>query len=106
MASLILEGGTFRPIFSAGIMDALLEEELMFPYCIGVSAGISNGFSYISKQKRRNLDIAEKFRNDNRYIGYRNFLRHRSLFGLDFIFGEIPQKLVPFNLEAFQSYTG
>ena len=106
MPSLILEGGTFRPIFSAGIMDALLEQELMFPYCIGVSAGISNGFSYISKQKRRNLDIAEKFRHDNRYMGYRNFLRHRSLFGLDFIFGEIPSKLVPFNLEAFQSYTG
>ena len=106
MPSLILEGGTFRPIFSAGIMDALLEQELMFPYCIGVSAGISNGFSYISKQKRRNLDIAEKFRHDNRYMGYRNFLRHRSLFGLDFIFGEIPSKLVPFHLEAFQSYTG
>ena len=52
MAGLILEGGTFRPIFSAGVMDALLNNNIIFPYCIGVSAGISNGFSYISKQKQ------------------------------------------------------
>lgn len=106
MPSLILEGGTLRPIFSAGVMDALLDEQIMFPYCIGVSAGISNGFSYISRQKRRNLEIVEQYRNDPRYIGYRNFLRHRSLFGLDFIFGEIPEQLIPFDMEAFQSYTG
>lgn len=106
MPSLILEGGTLRPIFSAGVMDALLEQELMFPYCIGVSAGISNGFSYISRQKRRNLEILEKYRHDNRYIGYRNFLRHRSLFGIDFVFGEIPGKLVPFDTNAFQNYSG
>ncbi|AOZ93933.1 patatin-like phospholipase family protein [Paenibacillus crassostreae] len=106
MPSLILEGGTLRPIFSSGVMDALLDQDLMFPYCIGVSAGISNGFSYISKQKRRNLIIMEQYRHDPRYIGYRNFLRSRSLFGLDFVFGEIPSKLLPFDIEAFQNYNG
>ncbi|WP_019638773.1 patatin-like phospholipase family protein [Paenibacillus fonticola] len=106
MPSLVLEGGTLRPIFSAGVMDALLDQQIMFPYCIGVSAGISNGFSYISRQKRRNLDILEQYRHDPRYIGYRNYVRHRSLFGLDFIFGEIPGQLIPFDVEAFKSYTG
>lgn len=106
MPSLILEGGTLRPIFSAGVMDALLDQEVMFPYCIGVSAGISNGLSYISKQKRRNLEVLEKYRNDHRYMGLRNFLRHRSFFGLDFVFGEIPNTLIPFNKQTFNSYTG
>ncbi|WP_232697468.1 patatin-like phospholipase family protein [Brevibacillus daliensis] len=106
MPSLILEGGSLRSIFSAGAMDALLEQDIMFPYCIGVSAGISNGFSYISKQKRRNLEVLEKYRNDKRYLGYRNFLRSRSIFGLDFVFGEIPDKLVPFDHETFTSYKG
>ena len=41
MPSLILEGGTLRPIFSAGVMDALLDNNITFPYCIGVSAGIT-----------------------------------------------------------------
>ena len=43
MPGIILEGGTFRPIFSAGVMDALLDEDIMFPYMIGVSAGICDG---------------------------------------------------------------
>ena len=50
MGALILEGGTFRPIFSSGVMDALLDYEVDFPYVIGVSAGITDGFSYVSKQ--------------------------------------------------------
>ncbi|MNO51182.1 Patatin-like phospholipase [compost metagenome] len=106
MPSLILEGGTLRPIFSSGVMDALLDHDVMFPYCIGVSAGISNGVSYISRQKRRNLEIVEKYRHDPRYIGYRNFLRCRSLFGLDFVFGEIPKNLIPFDMETYQCYKG
>jgi len=106
MPSLILEGGTLRPIFSSGVMDALLDHDIMFPYVIGVSAGISNGVSYISKQKQRNLQIMEQFRNDPRYLGYRNFLRSRSLFGLDFVFDEIPNKHIPFDHETYQRYEG
>ena len=106
MPSLILEGGTFRPIFSAGVMDALLDNNIMFPYCIGVSAGITNGVSYISKQKGRNLEILNKYRNDKRYLSYRNFFKCKSIFGLDFTFNEIPNKLVPFDMDTYQKYSG
>ncbi|WP_066872048.1 patatin-like phospholipase family protein [Clostridium mediterraneense] len=105
MPSLILEGGTFRPIFSAGIMDALLDNDIIFPYCIGVSAGITNGYSYISKQKGRNLKLLA-YRNDKRYVNIKNFLKCKSLFGLDFVFDEIPNKLVPFDNETFLDYDG
>lgn len=106
MPSLILEGGTFRPIFSAGVMDALLDNNIIFPYCIGVSAGITNGISYISQQKGRNLEVLTKYRNDKRYLGYRNFLKCKSIFGLDFLFDEIPNKLVPFDMDTYKKYTG
>lgn len=106
MPSLVLEGGTLRPIFSAGVMDALLDNNIMFPYCIGVSAGITNGVSYLSKQKGRNLEVVEKYRNDPRYLSARNFLKCKSLFGLDFVFGEIPNKLVPFDMDTYHSYKG
>lgn len=106
MPALILEGGTLRPIFSAGVMDALLENNIMFPYCIGVSAGITNGVSYISKQKGRNLQVIEKYRNDKRYLGLHNFLSCRSIFGLDFVFNEIPNKLLPFDMDTYQTYEG
>lgn len=106
MGSLILEGGTFRPIFSAGVMDALLEEDVMFPYCIGVSAGITDGFSYLSRQKGRNLDVLLKFRHDKRYLGKRNFLKCKSLFGLEFVFDTIPNELSPFDWKTFYEYDG
>ena len=106
MPSLILEGGTLRPIFSAGVMDALLDNNITFPYCIGVSAGITNGVSYISKQKGRNLEVVTKYRNDNRYLSSRNFLRCKSIFGLDFVFDEIPNNLIPFDMDTYRKYPG
>lgn len=106
MKGLVLEGGTFRPIFSSGVMDALLSDDIMMPYCIGVSAGISDGVSYISRQKGRNLEIVQKYRNDKRYMGKRNYRKSRSLFGLDFVFGEIPNVLIPFDKQTFMRYEG
>lgn len=106
MTGLVLEGGTFRPIFSAGVMDALLKEDILLPYCIGVSAGISDAYSYISRQIGRNLQIVEAYRNDERYLGPKNLLRCRSVFGLDFVFDEIPNRLIPFDMKTFLSYKG
>ena len=45
MPAVLFEGGTFRPVFSCGVMDALLDENIMFPYCIGVSAGSADAAS-------------------------------------------------------------
>ena len=104
MVSLVLEGGTFRPIFSAGVMDALLDNNIVFPYCIGVSAGITNGFSYFSNQKGRNIEILKKYRNDKRYLSLFNFFKCRSIFGLDFVFDELANKLFPYDFNALSNY--
>lgn len=106
MTGIVLEGGTFRPVFSSGVLDALLSENILLPYCIGVSAGIADGVSYISKQPQRNLEIVQKYRNDKRYMSRSNYRKERSLFGLDFIYNEIPNKLIPFDKETFFSYQG
>ena len=95
-----------RPIFSAGAMDALLDYEVMFPYCIGVSAGSADGVSYISRQKGRNLEILMRYRNDKRYLGAGNLLKCKSLFGLEFVFEEIPANLIPFDMETYMAYEG
>lgn len=106
MAGLVLEGGCFRGIFSAGVMDALLEHDVKFDYVIGVSAGISNGVSYISKQKERNMEVMRKYRNDKRYMSKRNFLKYKSLFDMDFVFDEIPNKLIPFDWDSYMQFDG
>ncbi|MBQ3603681.1 MAG: patatin family protein [Clostridia bacterium] len=103
MPALVLEGGTFRPMFSCGVMDALVDCGVEFPYIIGVSAGISNASSYVSKQVGRNLEIMQKYRHDKRYLGLRNlFTEDKSLFGRKFIYQDIPDKLLPFDVETYK----
>ena len=106
MTGLVLEGGTFRGLFSAGFMDAMIEKGIEFPYVVGVSAGISNAASYVSGQFGRNLEILRNYRNDKRYIGIDNYKKCRSLFGLDFVYDEIPNSLIPFDYDKFRSYKG
>ena len=61
MPGLVLEGGTFRPVFSCGVMDALLDNDIMFDYVIGVSAGITYAASYLSRQRERNINILRQY---------------------------------------------
>ena len=66
---IVLEGGALRAIFSSGVCDALLEQDVMPDYLVGVSAGIAYGVSYLSRQPRRNLKVVTTYAPDKRYIG-------------------------------------
>ena len=99
---LVLEGGGLRGVFTAGVLDAFLDGNFHADYVIGVSAGAANGVSYVSGQRERGLRTNTDYLHDPRYMGLRSLLLHRSLFGMDFIFHEIPQHLDPFDYQAFQ----
>lgn len=103
-----MEGGASRTVFSCGVTDALLEENIMPDYFIGVSAGIAFGVSYLSGQKGRNLELAKTYMGDKRYMGARHLLnrKNRSYYNLPFVFQEIPQKLLPFDYDAFERFPG
>ena len=106
---LVLEGGALRTIFSSGACDGLLAADIMPDYCVGVSAGIAYGVSYVSRQKGRNLEILTKYANDKRYMGVNNLLRpgnHRCYFGLQFTYDTIPNELIPFDYETFAAFPG
>ncbi len=98
---LVLEGGGMRGVYTAGVLEYFLEEQLHFNYVVGVSAGASNAASYISRQKGRNEIVNIRFVKDWRYLGIRSFIKTKSAFGMDFIFDEIPNKLVPFDFQTF-----
>ena len=106
--AIVMEGGALRTIYSAGVCDALLDARLMPDYFIGVSAGAAYGVSYLSRQKRRNLQIACNYVNDRRYMGIGNLLdrKNRAYFGLDFAYREIPDHLIPFDYDALAQYPG
>jgi predicted patatin/cPLA2 family phospholipase len=60
------------------------------------------GCSYVSKQRGRNLEVLKNYRRDPRYLSFRSFIRTGNLFGLDFIYHDIPHHLVPFDFAAFE----
>ncbi|MBQ3076419.1 MAG: patatin family protein [Clostridia bacterium] len=105
MAGLVLEGGAFRGLFTCGVLDALLDEGVHFPYTIGVSSGVSYGISYVSRQRGRNWEVASRFTLDDNYISWRHFFTSRSIMNIPFAFDEIPNKLSPFDYETFRSTT-
>jgi predicted patatin/cPLA2 family phospholipase len=98
---LVLEGGGMRGVYTAGVLEYFLEKNLYFPYNIGVSAGACNAVSYLSRQKDRNRKVNIDYIHNPNYLSLRNYIKKRELFGMDFIFDEIPNKLVPFDYETF-----
>ncbi len=104
--ALVLEGGGLRGMFSAGVFEAFLQKDLFFPYITAVSAGACNILSYMSSQPLRTRQIIQKYVTDPRYFGLRNLLKQGSIFGFDFMFGEMSKDLLPFDYSAFRSYEG
>jgi predicted patatin/cPLA2 family phospholipase len=100
---LVLEGGGMRGVYTAGVLEYLLENDVEFPYVIGVSAGACIAASFLSKQKGRNKKVNIGFAGNPRYLSWRNYFKNRELFGMDFVFDEIPNKIVPFDYKAFHS---
>lgn len=105
---LVLEGGASRTVFSCGVMDVLLEEGIKADYIIGTSAGISYGVSYASGQYERNLKITKQYMSDKRYMGMRHLINRKTkcFYNMDFVFDEIPNKLIPFDYDAFEKFSG
>ena len=88
--SVIIEGGGMRGMYTAGILDCLIQQNLYWNNVYGVSAGACHGLSYISKQfdraRRVNVNYVKKIR----YSGLFCMLRHGTYFGFDYIFRKIP----------------
>ncbi len=102
--SLVLEGGGMRGNYTAGVLDFFLQKNLNFDYIIGVSAGACNATSFISKQIYRNAKILYHYADDKNYMSLYNYWNTGSYLGMNMIFDEIPNKLEPFDYEAFCKY--
>lgn len=98
---LILEGGAMRGLFTAGVMDVLMEHSVEFDGAIGVSAGAAFGCNYKSRQIGRVLRYNTRFCSDKRYGGLRVLLKTGNIYSTDFCYGEVPVKYDPFDFETY-----
>ena len=98
---LVLEGGGLRGVYTAGVLDVLMKREIWADYVIGVSAGACSGASYVSRQPGRGYRVYADYIRNPRYLSLKNYWKTGSFFGMDFIFGEIPDHLDPFDYKTY-----
>ena len=100
---LVLEGGGLRGIYTAGILDVLMENNINVDGIVGVSAGAVFGCNYKSGQVGRALRYNKKYCRDPRYMSLRSLIKTGDLFGADFCYREIAFELDPFDSIAFEN---
>lgn len=98
---LILEGGAMRGLFSAGVIDVFMENGIEFDAAIGVSAGAAFGCNYKSRQIGRVIRYNKRFAKDKRFCSIRSLIKTGDLFGAEFCYHTIPEKLDLFDTEAY-----
>ena len=97
---LIMEGGAMRGMFTAGVLDVLMENGLVTDGAIGVSAGAVFGCNYKSHQIGRVIRYNTEYCNDKRYASFKNLVKTGNLYSEQFCYHEVPEKLDPFNEAA------
>ena len=100
---LVLEGGAMRGMFTAGVLDVLMEHNIEVDGVIGVSAGATFGCNYKSKQIGRTIRYNMKYCNDPRYCSFRSLLKTGDLFGAEFCYHILPEQLDLFDNETYEA---
>lgn len=95
-----LEGGALRGIYTAGVLDALMEADINFQCTIGVSAGALNGMNYVSGQIGRSGRINLKYRHEPTYMGSEVSKANKGIIGFDFLLKRV-NRYMPFDYKTF-----
>lgn len=99
---LVLEGGAMRGIYTAGVLDVFMDNNINFDCVIGVSAGAIHGCTYVAGQKGRNIRYYKKYCHNIHFMSLYSLLTTGSMVGEQFCYHELPDKLDPFDYKAFK----
>lgn len=86
-----------RGMYTAGVLDILMDEQIGFDGIIGVSAGALFGVNYLSRQRGRVIRYNKKFNGDKRYMGLGSLLRTGNFVNTEFAYGKVALELDPFD---------
>jgi len=100
---LVMEGGAMRGLFTAGVTDVLMENGFTFDSSVGVSAGACFGCNYKSGQHGRAIRYNLRFRNEKRYCSWSSLIHTGDMFGAEFCYHTIPEKLDLFDNATYES---
>ncbi len=101
--ALILEGGGMRGLYTAGVLDILMKNDIYTDVAVGVSAGALFGINYKSKQPGRVLRYNLKYAGNPSYTGWKSLVKTGNLMNKEFWFEDIPFKLDPMDCETYRN---
>ena len=100
---LVLEGGAMRGMYTAGVLDVFMEEDITFDGVIGVSAGALFGVNLLSRQAGRVIRYNKRFNADPDYLGLRPLLRTGNIVDTDYAYHRVPRELDVFDDETYRA---
>jgi predicted patatin/cPLA2 family phospholipase len=100
---LVLEGGAMRGLWTAGVMDVMMEHDIWPDGIIGVSAGAAFGCNYKSRQPGRAIRYNMRYARDARYSGVRSLLMTGDYFNAEFGYHVIPKQYDIYDDDAFNN---
>lgn len=98
---LVLEGGAMRGLFTAGVIDEMMRQDITFDGLIGVSAGAAFGCNFKSHQIGRVLRYNKRFAHEKNYCSLYSLLKTGDLYGADFCYHKLPDELDVMDTEAW-----
>lgn len=102
MVRMTLEGGSLRGLFTAGVLDVFMENNIEIDEIVGVSAGALFGVNYFSKQKGRVIRYTKKYSGDKRYMSLRSLILTGNYINKNFAFYKVTKELDIFDNEEFK----
>jgi len=81
---LVMEGGAMRGMFTAGVIDVMMENDIVFDGAVGVSAGAAFGCNIKSRQIGRAIRYNKKYCKNKDYVSLRSWIKTGDLYGVDF----------------------
>lgn len=101
--ALVLEGGAMRGLYTAGVLDVFIQNDIKVDSILGVSAGALFGINYKSKQIGRSLRYNLKYAHDKRYMGIYSLITTGDVMNKDFCFNKLVYELDPLDFETFDN---
>lgn len=99
--ALVLEGGAMRGMYTAAVLDVLMDEGIKVDAIYATSAGVLFGVNYLSGQRGRAIRYNKRFARDKRYMGIYSLITSGNIINKDFAFYEVPFTLDVFDQEAY-----
>lgn len=102
-ASCVLEGGAMMGVYTAGILDVLIENDIYFSHVVGVSAGAANAINYAGGMHGRTVNCMAVEDRKIQFFGLGTLLRRHVFYDFDLCFFEFADKYIPFDYESFNA---